>query len=160
MLRTYVYERTYFFLKYDPTLNYRLCYDPLVPHSSCLWSSVKQLDPYGCYIDFPFGEMTANLECRSDTSKKAVISALSSAFMRRAFLKLLVSILASLAKHDEMTIRLPLCPYANHTTTLYVVNIQYYISSPNRLNSNTFNVVQFLRNILLLWFQTSFLRST
>ena len=31
MLRTYVYERTYVLLKYDPRLKYPLCYDPLVP---------------------------------------------------------------------------------------------------------------------------------
>ena len=29
MLRTYVYERTYVLLKYDPRLKYPLCYDPL-----------------------------------------------------------------------------------------------------------------------------------
>ena len=29
MLRTYVYERTYALLKYDPILKYPLCYDPL-----------------------------------------------------------------------------------------------------------------------------------
>ena len=29
MLRTYVYERTYVLLKYDPRLKYSLCYDPL-----------------------------------------------------------------------------------------------------------------------------------
>ena len=29
MLRTYVYERTYVLLKYDPRLIYPLCYDPL-----------------------------------------------------------------------------------------------------------------------------------
>ena len=28
MLRTYVYERTYVLLKYDPRLKYPLCYDP------------------------------------------------------------------------------------------------------------------------------------
>ena len=30
MLRTYVYERTYVLLKYDPRLKYPLCYDPLI----------------------------------------------------------------------------------------------------------------------------------
>ena len=28
MLRTYVYERTYVLLKYEPRLKYPLCYDP------------------------------------------------------------------------------------------------------------------------------------
>ena len=87
---------------YHPCKNIFSCFGDLVLLYSCQWSSVKQLHPYGCYIDF--GGMTAILEFRSDTSKKAVISAPSPAFIRQATLELLVSILASLAKHDEMTV--------------------------------------------------------
>ena len=58
---------------YHPCKNIFSCFGDQVPPSSCLLSSVKQFYPYGCYIDFPFGGMTAILEFRSDTSKKAVV---------------------------------------------------------------------------------------
>ena len=44
MLRTYVYERTYVLLKYDPRLKYPLCYDPQETKEESMVMDMKPLN--------------------------------------------------------------------------------------------------------------------
>ena len=59
MLRTYVYERTYVLLKYDPRLKYPLCYDPQKLPTQSVWNDrlhVVDLSEKTRFADSQFAE--------------------------------------------------------------------------------------------------------